>query len=184
MFIFNINTTEFVLFIKGNFTLFFFFSSQTFHFWIQPTVLDCLVGHRHLCWLVPSKCIDSGNLSFCTLKALTCSVLVNHSTSSSREGTCIQIWPSESENPLKLWKGRMFIWKQSAGSLRYWSWYFLNHLSVSHSHESPILNCWKQSALSKRSFLICRQDSVRVVELPSKEKIHSDEYIFYMIELC
>lgn len=129
--------------------LFFFFSSHSNVEHLISTHCPWL-SCRSVCWLAPSDCIDSDNLLFCTLKSLTCSVLVNHSTSSSREGSGIQIWPSESENPLKMWKKGMFIWKQSAGSVRYW--YFLNLLSISHSHESPILNCWKQSALSKVIF--------------------------------
>lgn len=96
IFIHNINTAKFVLFIKGSFTLFVVvlvvFLIQTLHFWVRPTVLACLVGHRSLCWLAPSECRDSSNLSFCTLKALTCLISVNHSTSSCRQGNGIQIF--------------------------------------------------------------------------------------------
>lgn len=91
IFIHNINTARFINLSKEVLHFFFLFI-QTLHFRVQPTVLACLVGHRTLCWLAPSECRDSSNLSFCTLKALTCLVSVNHSRSSCRQGNGIRIF--------------------------------------------------------------------------------------------
>lgn len=140
VFIFNMNIK--ILFNKGSFN--FFLSVQILYLYIQVPVLGCLVGHRTFCWLSPSECMDRGYLSFWTLKALSSF----SKSSQSREwcsNTILWVWePSGSV------EGRNVCMEAVIGYVRYCFWYFLCLLSVSPSHESAILNCWKQSAWSKR----------------------------------
>lgn len=153
MFILNVNTAEFGPIYQVKFcTVVFFFFIQTLDFWVQPSALACLVGHRTLCWLVPSESRDSSNLSFRTLKALACSALVNHSASSSGEGNCTQLQFSLFKNPPEAW---MFTWKRAEGSVRYWSQCFLILLS---SPQLRVTNTELLETISaiQRWVLVCR----------------------------
>lgn len=143
VFIFNMNTTIFLLFNKGRFNI-FFLPIQIQYFYIQLPVLGCLVRHGAFCWLLPRECIDRGNLSFWVLKALT-----SFSKPSQRGEWC-------SDTILWIWKPTGTVERRSGymeaviGSVRWCFLCFLCFLSVSHSHESPIVNCWKQSVLWKK----------------------------------
>lgn len=155
MFILKVNTAEFGPIYQVKFCTGFFFFIQTLDFWVQHSALACLVGHRTLCWLVPSESRDSGNLSFCTLKALACSGLVNHSASSSGEENSTQIQFSLFKNPPEAWEGGMFTWKQAEGSVRYRSRCFLILLS---SSQLRVTNTEPLETIStiQRWFLVCR----------------------------
>lgn len=76
----------------------------------------------------------------------------------------------------------MFIWKQSQDPLDIAFDIFCASCQYPTAMNTKLLKTI--STIKKVIFNLQARHSTGVVELPAKEKIQSNEYVFYMTELC